>query len=550
MAPTYALYGASPDVSRRILDDIEAQFRLTRDDFTKITSQFLEDFALGLGEYNHPMAMIPTFVTGVPDGTETGTFLALDLGGTNLRVCEVTLLGNHEFVLRQQKYKVSEALKTGEATALFDYLADSVDAFLTEFASAVPSSPTTEQANPFASPSLSELTPEPAVPLGLTFSFPVEQTALNQGKILTWTKGFSAKNAVGHDVVQLLQDAFNRNHLHVRCVALVNDTVGALLSRAYTSGGCILGSIFGTGTNGAYVERVENIKKLGDSPARQNGGYMVVNTEWGAFNNARTVLPTTPFDSKVDRESINPRLQAFEKFISGMYLGEITRNILLALIDAAPKPLLFNGRSSGPLNTHYGLDTAVMSEVEDAWESGRVPIVPVSVDSKDGKPAANGVSQSEVAREVPDWQSAHFTDVDALSPEDIARLERIRGIIMQRLELDPSDVSLRDAAIVRWASSLVANRAARLSGCAVAAVLVQTGRAKLGGGFTTDEQRISVGVDGSLIQHYPNFNARLRESLRELVGDEVEKKVDIGLAKDGSGVGAALCALQAIKQGL
>ena len=89
-----------------------------------------------------------------------------------------------------------------------------------------------------------------------------------------------------------------------------SQTVGALLSRAYTSGGCILGelfnrptissgyvllslfafsydagSIFGTGTNGAYVERVENIKKLGDSDARKKGGYMVVNTEWGAFNN-------------------------------------------------------------------------------------------------------------------------------------------------------------------------------------------------------------------------------------------------------------------------
>ncbi|KAI0363728.1 hypothetical protein BV20DRAFT_1006931 [Pilatotrama ljubarskyi] len=546
MAPTSALYRASPETTRRILDDIEEQFRLTKDDLIRITTQFLEDFALGLGEYNHPMAMIPTFVTGVPDGTETGTFLALDLGGTNLRVCEVELLGNHEFVLRQQKYKVSEALKTGEATALFDYLADSVDAFLTEFASAVPSSPT-DQANPFASPSLADLPPEPAVPLGLTFSFPVEQTALNQGKILTWTKGFSAKNAVGHDVVQLLQDAFNRKHLHVRCVALVNDTVGALLSRAYTSGGCILGSIFGTGTNGAYVEKVDNIKKLGDSPARQKGGHMIVNTEWGAFNNTRTVLPTTPFDNKVDRESINPRLQAFEKFISGMYLGEITRNVLLSLIDAAPKPLLFKGRSSTPLNTHYGLDTAIMSEVEEAWETGRVPIVPVTTDSKDEKPVTNGVPSDT---KVPDWQSAHFTDVDALSPDDVARLERIRGIIIQRLALDPADVSLRDAAIVRWASSLVANRAARLSGCAVAAVLVQTGRAKLGGGFTTQEQRISVGVDGSLIQHYPNFNARLRESLRELVGEEVEKKVDIGLAKDGSGVGAALCALQAIKQGL
>jgi hexokinase len=34
------------------------------------------------------------------------------------------------------------------------------------------------------------------VHLGLTFSFPVEQTALGSGTILTWTKGFSAKNAV------------------------------------------------------------------------------------------------------------------------------------------------------------------------------------------------------------------------------------------------------------------------------------------------------------------------------------------------------------------
>lgn len=115
--------------------------------------------------------------------------------------------------------------------------------------------------NPFAgSSAIDELDPDvdPALPLGLTFSFPVEQTALNEGRILTWTKGFSAKNAVGNDVVRLLQDAFNRKHLHVRCVALVNDvsahtytwqnrfylivqTVGALLSRAYTAGGCILG---------------------------------------------------------------------------------------------------------------------------------------------------------------------------------------------------------------------------------------------------------------------------------------------------------------------
>lgn len=59
--------------------------------------------------------------------------------------------------------------------------------------------------------------------LGLTFSFPVEQTALGSGTLLTWTKGFSATGAQGQDVVRLFQDAFNRKKVAVKCVALVND---------------------------------------------------------------------------------------------------------------------------------------------------------------------------------------------------------------------------------------------------------------------------------------------------------------------------------------
>ena len=54
-------------------------------------------------------------------------------------------------------------------------------------------------------------------------SFPVEQTAIDAGKLLTWTKGFAAKNAIGQDVMRLLQDAIDRKHIHVRFSALVND---------------------------------------------------------------------------------------------------------------------------------------------------------------------------------------------------------------------------------------------------------------------------------------------------------------------------------------
>ena len=95
-------------------------------------------------------------------------------------------------------------------------MADSVDEFLTENSAPSPTSPTHAEAPSYG-------TDPQALPLGLTFSFPVEQTALDEGYLLTWTKGFSAKNTIGKDIVKLLQDAFDRKHLHVRCVALVND---------------------------------------------------------------------------------------------------------------------------------------------------------------------------------------------------------------------------------------------------------------------------------------------------------------------------------------
>lgn len=42
-----------------------------------------------------------------------------DTSGPLSRVCEVILHGDQTFTLHQQKYKMSEALKTGEATLLF-----------------------------------------------------------------------------------------------------------------------------------------------------------------------------------------------------------------------------------------------------------------------------------------------------------------------------------------------------------------------------------------------------------------------------------------------
>lgn len=153
-------------------------------------------------------------------------------------------MGDHTFKIRNEKYRVTDALKTGEATDLFDHIASCVQRFL-------------DQEFPDHASESGE-----KIYLGFTFSFPVHQTALDKGTLLTWTKGFEAKNAKGKDVVKLLQDALDRRGVKVTCSALVNDTVGTMLSRAYAQGTAAMGVIFGTGTNAAYLERAENIKTL------------------------------------------------------------------------------------------------------------------------------------------------------------------------------------------------------------------------------------------------------------------------------------------------
>ncbi|PVG04187.1 putative glucokinase [Serendipita vermifera] len=465
---------------RDVLDSIDKQFELTDEKLREITAHFVKMYQVGLKHSHEPMAMIPTYVTGVPDGSETGTFMAVDLGGTNFRVCEVTLHGGHKFTLKQKKFKVTEELKTGRAEDLFDYMATCVGDFMEE---------------------MGNVPDEECLHLGMTFSFPVEQTALGAGRLLTWTKGFSATGAIGNDVVQLLQDSLDKKRVRCKCVALVNDTVGTLLTRGYLTGSCFLGAIFGTGTNGAYVEDLSELTKL--KKGKDQASKMIINTEWGAFDNARQVLPLTRWDNALDRISINPRYQAFEKMISGMYLGEIVRNVLIYLIDLPPIPgtnppqyYLFKGHSTKKMNTQYGFDTELLSRIKT-----------------DSSPGA------------------------------------VRTLLVDEMGYVTYQISDLDAEIVAWVCDVVASRSAALSACAVAATLIQCRYVQLGGApGEKKEDSLELGVDGSLVEFYPGFETRLRSALRAIVGEDMEQKVKIGMAKDGSGVGAALCALVATKE--
>lgn len=91
-------------------------------------------------------------------------------------------------------------------------------------------------------------------------------------------------------------------------VALVNDTVGTLIASAYRDPEVQIGSIVSTGCNAAYMEGCASIAKI-ETNRFPEGGLVAINTEYGAFDNRRDIMPLTNFDETVDRISSHPGSQ-------------------------------------------------------------------------------------------------------------------------------------------------------------------------------------------------------------------------------------------------
>ncbi|KAI4638317.1 hypothetical protein J4E93_010117 [Alternaria ventricosa] len=507
---------------------VAAEFDFDDNAVNKAVKEFIREMDEGLEKEGTEMSQIPTYVTAVPNGTEKGLYMAVDLGGTNFRVCSIELRGNTTFSLTQSKVAIPRELMVAKTSKeLFSFLAKQIEAFLKLHHEEHYAGTLRRRDGKAGEPEDEEI-----FNLGFTFSFPVHQIGINKGMLMRWTKGFDIQDAVGKDVCALLQQEIDELHLPVKVAALVNDTVGTLMARSYTSPGktgTLLGAIFGTGTNGAYVEKLDKVKKMSkdtsDGAYDKSTGEMIVNTEWGSFDNSLRTLPNSPYDVQLDKDSVNPGIQMFEKRVSGMFLGELLRLALLRLIKDPNVPLFTDDNSSSN-DVH---STTQIHDDSPIWKQWGLDTSLLSVCAGDDKP----------------------------------------GNQMLRQELDKykiSAASKEDAEAVREIAGAIGRRAARLAAVAIAGIVINTGRLDKSSGSATTEQKsgiepargdveategdeIDVGVDGSLVEFYPNFEKYIREALRAVpeIGAKGEKRVRIGIAKDGSGVGAALIALVAGK---
>ena len=292
--------------------------------------------------------MIPGWVLDFPTGNETGDYLAIDLGGTNLRVVLVKLMGNHKFDTTQSKFALPKHLRTGTSEQLWSFIAECLQKFIEEFYPDGVSAP---------------------LPLGFTFSYPASQDNITEGILQRWTKGFDIEGVEGKDVVPMLQGAIQKLNVPVKVVALINDTTGTLVASMYTDAETKMGLIFGTGVNGAYYDVCGDIPKLEgrlcDDVTPETP--MAINCEYGSFDNEHLVLPRTEYDLVIDKESPRPGQQSFEKMISGYYLGEVLRLILL---DLHKKGLVLKNQDLSKLDEAYVMDASYPSRIEqDPFEN-------------------------------------------------------------------------------------------------------------------------------------------------------------------------------------
>ncbi|CAG8926163.1 unnamed protein product [Penicillium salamii] len=308
---------------------------------------------------------LPTPVTQLPTGRETGRYLAIDVGGSNLRVAFIELLGDavdsdvrptdatersHDTIRKAQRQRVKrtlekawpiqEHLKMDKAEILFSWIGDCIAEVVAESLS----SDATKKDIP------AELD------MGITFSFPIMQESLAEATLMPMGKGFAISSNL--NLGEILLNGYEKHTRRpddddepsskrrklfalpkLKIQAITNDTVATLASLAYKvkslpNSRVAMGIIVGTGCNATIPMRLDS---LHESKARSVNAMeptaveTVVNTEWtisGAAPPLKELSVTTKWDEQLDKACARPGFQPFEYMTGGRYIGELVRLIL------------------------------------------------------------------------------------------------------------------------------------------------------------------------------------------------------------------------------
>ena len=335
--------------------------------------------------------MTPSYLYNMPAGTERGTYVSMDIGGTVLKLALVRLNERQpdqgsgaSTLLRLKTWTMDNAVKDSGSVGVYDWVASRLKETLF--------GPEDPWAEAHAVPSI-----------GLAWSLPIEcellsplrktaQSLMDRQIHLDQDRHYP-RHEQGPREVQRPRRRRGRRSRHrgvsqerewvpriiafrsqrhterygqgfeVTVDAIVHDLSGNVLADAYRSDAPCLSLIYGTGVNAALdfpagCVAPEKFPR-GTQTAEGLPASVIMNTELSTYG--KHVLPTTTWDDQLNGAHAKPDMQPLEYLVGGRYLGEIVR---LIVVDAVHETGLFGGHLPSSLSRPYSLDTALMADIE------------------------------------------------------------------------------------------------------------------------------------------------------------------------------------------
>ncbi|KAM3440968.1 hypothetical protein NHJ13734_003032 [Beauveria thailandica] len=451
-----------------------------------LRKQFFDGFQTDLE------CMLPSYSHQLPTGFEHGQYLALDVGGSTLRVALVKLPGrsaganNEGDIVSMQTFKITRDIKNLEGMAFFNWMAAKIKETL---------SSSLKQDSTSTTP----------IPVALAWSFPIEQTSLGGGKFGRMGKGFLADvGLLGQDLGEIIKKASENEGLNVELQAIVNDSSACLLSRAYSHPSTRFGLILGTGVNIAAYMPVSSMgrAKFGVRPAGwfQEASHVIVNTELGMFGT--DILPLTRWDKLLLKDHPRPEFQPLEYLVSGMYLGEIVR---IAIVEAVASAGLFGGILPESLTTNYTLGTDTISIIASD-------------------------STSELTEAIRIFSERH-PSINVPTTTDMAAIKSLASFVAVR-----SSALVATCLYTLWDARLEAERD-------FAQTLPKDSPLRKRVEDDIELEKTTVSFNGSVIENFPGYLESCQRHVNELLqskGYAKPRSIELVLAKESSLIGAAV----------
>ncbi|KAL8472813.1 hypothetical protein ACS0TY_029870 [Phlomoides rotata] len=447
---------------QRILREFARRCATPTEKLWNIANELASDLEaeLSSGERGGNLRMPVCYLAPLPTGEEKGTYYGINLRGTNFLIVRAKLEGKNEAVTDVKRQEIAiptDILSSADSTR---ELCDLIALELAKFVS-------------LNNETDSDIGARERM-LGFTVSFPVEQAPATSAIDSKW-KRLSVDDTVGKEFSTEMNQALRKHSVDMRVFAVVNDTIGHLAGGRYYSKECVAAVSLGMGTDVAYIESLQNIpNQLKESS--ESAETQAINMQWGNFSSSH--LPLTEYDSSLDAESIDPGHRIFEKLISGMYLGELVRRILLKMAD---ETALFGDSVPPKLATPYLL---------------RSP------------------------------------DMAAMHQDTSENYEVVEEKLNKIFEISNSTPMVRE--IVTDICDIVAERGARLVGAGIVGIVKKMGRIA--------SRKSVITIDGGLYEHYRIYRNYIHSTIWEMLGSDLSDNVIIEHSHGGSGAGSIFLA--------